>query len=160
MEYYAAQSAGEYMNHLNELCRLLHDEDVLERVGFVFDIREQGLETDEVEEEHPAIAAQNSLAQSFGSAVLAICNREVLSGLWHSSGCPGLFAALNKADCRETTMRTLQEYHGLLSDTLPSFAGTRFKEMIARSYLQDMFCTQATFLCVAFGRYVHERLCN
>ena len=139
------------MEHLNALVALSRDPEALEGLGFVQDIVSGGLSMEELGEERPAVACQNAMARTFGGVLKAICNRELLSCLWHTHGCPGMFAGLAGDAERDRVLRQMREIHTLLQEELPKMLGTRFRDMQRRSYLTDQFCVQVS---AGRGRHV------
>lgn len=136
------QAQGAFMMPLNSIVALASNAEALEAMGFAYDPSQHGLDLQTLDEEHPALASQNHMAQMFGSLLLALCNRELLSGLWHSHGFPGLFAGLAAPTSRSGVMARLQDAHRLLSRELPNMTGARFRDMERRCYLNDQFFVQ------------------
>lgn len=136
--WYSEQVVGGWLRPLEQLVARLRDVEALESIGFLLDCSRQGIQVDEVDEEHPLMAEQNCRAATLGRLVCALLFREVSSSLWFG-GAPGCFAGLADPGHRDRIMVRLQRIHYLLTKRVPEWKGSFWKHMIQRSVLNDVY---------------------
>lgn len=118
----------------------LQDEDALSGMGFDLSVLVDG---GKPTPGHPAIVAQDELANSMASLSVNLLREMVISGFSNSHLYPRGFFALLDDDLAPGVMREMASYHELFEGRVRGSRTPFWKRAWRRSYFEDPFCAEA-----------------